>query len=163
MNICKESGGSLRVELSADELHTFQLSYSQLNYQNEKTKRLLKTVLEGAGRMVGFCQKPHRLLIEVFPAPDRGCTLYFTPLEPSPKRYRRTQPCLYRFACCDHLLAALQQIPADHQKEGLRLGEHYFLILQRNTPCLLEFGDRLPATRSALAYLREHGQPLTFR
>lgn len=160
MNIGREADGSLRVELTASELANFELCYERLNYQDEKTRRLLKTVLKNAGAMTGFTQGDRRLLIEVFPTPQKGCTVYFTPFGNRPKRYRQILPRIYRFDSCENLLAALERLSnIDH--ELYQLKEQYWLIVQEKTPCRLkEYGDPLPPCRLRLAYIREHGRRL---
>lgn len=162
MNITRESDGSLRVELSQEELHSFQLSYPRLDYKDAKTRRLLKTLLEGAGAITGFDRHPQKLMIEAFPSPGGGCTLYFTSLGQKRKRYRRVLPCILQLASADALLAALEQI---NQKpvpktELFRLNEQYILIVHADVPPLSEYGDPIPATQLRLAYIREHGHPL---
>ena len=161
MNIQKETDGSLRVELSANELARFDLTYERLNYENDRTRQLLKTVLEGAGAMTGFCHDRHRLLIQVFPAPASGCTVYFTPFGQKQKRYRQKSPCVYSIGSADALLSAWERLN-DTAAQVYRLNGQYIVISScRQTDWLLEYGDRLPAGRLNLAYIREHGERLT--
>lgn len=164
MNIQREADGSLRVELSAGELETFDLNYARLSYQDKNTRQLLHHLFQGASRLTGLDSSPKRMLIEVFPAPRQGCTLYFTPLEKRGKRYRQTAPCVYAFADCDTLLEALNHLNTqpDVQGEVYRLADSFRLIVTHSKGLRLsEYGDRLPATRTHLAYIREHGQRLS--
>lgn len=161
MNIQKETDGSLRVELSAHELARFDLTYERLNYENDRTRQLLKTVLDGAGAMTGFCHHAHRLLIQVFPAPASGCTLYFTPFGQKPKRYRQKLPSVYALWSADGLLAVWHRLK-NAAVQIYRLQEKYMVISADSQLCWLqEYGDCLPVGRSTLAYIREHGERLT--
>ncbi len=162
MNIQKESSNSLRVELSAQELMEFDLSYEQLNYREKKTKNLFRKILEGAEKITGFSYTRSKLLIEVFPAPQRGCTVFFTRLS-SGKRYRQLAPQVFAFPSSESMLSGLETLKATpHVKSELYYWNHrYLLILKEPVPhALSEYGDPLPAGRLTLSCIREHGQML---
>ena len=56
------------------------MTYEQLDYANEPTRRMMEALLRSAGGVTGFDGGKGRLLIEVFPAPEEGCVIYFTRL-----------------------------------------------------------------------------------
>lgn len=150
------------VELTATELQQYHLTYSQLHLQNKKTKSLLQSLLCNAGKMVGFCKGEGKLLIEVYPAPAQGCTIYFTNLPFGGKRYRKISPYVFRFETCEDLLQGVACFREHHpQSEAYRYGEHYLLILH-SAPVhgLKEFAKPLPSSKPFLAHIREHGQLL---
>lgn len=162
MHIEKESPDSFMVELTQGELGSFQLTYQQLTYQNPKTRHLLKFLLNHAGEMVGFYKGEEKLLVEVYPAPLKGCVIYFTKLHPKGKRYRKKTIHIYAFATCEELLqgAALFQTPPP-QSEAYLLGQEYLLILHgKPAHGLTEFATRVTPTKHLLAHIREHGKLL---
>lgn len=162
MNIQKEASGSLKVELSVSELHHFHLTYEQLDYQDKKTKAMLKAILESAGRMTGFDSCQGKMLVEVFPAPGKGCIIYFTKQEQKGKRYRRKLPAVYSFDTAEAMLCGMECLAEtpDIQSELYRLNNRYLLILHEKSTSLVEYGNLQPAGRLQLAYIREHGQLL---
>ncbi len=150
------------VELTAKELLEFKLTYCQLHYENAKTKALINTLLRGAQKMVGFAKPAGKLLIEVYPAPEQGCVIYFTNLHPTGKRYRKITPCIFRFETCEDLLQGVQLFAVPPPKsEAYRYGDRYILILH-SAPAhgLKEFATPLPYSKLLVAHIREHGQVL---
>ena len=82
MKIELDDLGRLKVALSKEDLSRLDLRFEQIKYQDEKVRALLWELMKDAGHLSGFDYKPGgRLLIEVFPAPDFGCLIYFTVLE----------------------------------------------------------------------------------
>lgn len=150
------------VELTAPELQEFHLTYHQLNLQNAKTKYLLQSLICNAGKMVGFRKGEGKLLIEVYPAPRQGCTIYFTNLPYYGRRYRRTSPYIFRFETCEDLLRGAACFGNRHpQSEAYRYGTRYILILHTApTHGLKEFATALPYSKLLVAHIREHGQLL---
>ncbi len=150
------------VELTATELQQYKLTYSQLHLQNQKTKLLFQSLLCNAGKMVGFRRGEGKLLIEVYPAPAQGCTIYFTNLPSQGRRYRRTSPYIFRFETCEDLLQGACCFGNHHPKsEAYRYGDRYILILH-TAPVhgLKEFAQPLPFSKPFLAHIQEHGQLL---
>jgi len=163
MQIQKTAADSLRVELTAGELQEFQLNYQLLNYREEKTQRLIKHILLHAADLTGFSRQNCRLLIEVFPAAEQGCTMYFTRLEQKKKRYRRSSPHIYRFSDVEHLFLAVEQLHAhpSAKSELYLLQNRHILILHHPVKLpLAEYGESIPAKKTTLAYIREHGKLL---
>ncbi|MBR6549438.1 MAG: adaptor protein MecA [Clostridia bacterium] len=162
MQIQKEAPDSLRVELTAEELQSFGLTYQLLHYQDAKSKELLTTVLKNAAALTEFSHQNCRLLIEVFPAPLQGCTLYFTRLEQKTKRYQALPPHVYRFADAEHMFMAIEQLNKSIKSELYSLQDRYILVLHHPPKhSLLEYGEQLVAGKTSLAYIREHGKLLS--
>lgn len=164
MYIHREHSGSLKVELTAQELQQFHLTYEQLNYEDKRTKAMLKNILDGAAQITGFENGSGKLLIEVFPAPQNGCTVYFTRLAGAAKRYRQKMPKIYTFESCEALMSAIETLPApsgNTPSELYELEGRYILILHETAKTrLLEYATASNGTRFNLAYIREHGRLL---
>ena len=82
------SEDKVQVILSVAELRRYNLTFSELSYDNPVAKKAISMILMKAGRMCGFSPGRGRLLIEVFPMRDGGCCIFFTRLRPRTKRYR---------------------------------------------------------------------------
>ncbi len=162
MHFQKEADGSLRVELTHSDLARFDLCYESLHYNNPKTRPLFSALLCGAKETLGFSTAGEQLLIEAFPAPAQGCTLYFTALGPKRRRFKQKLPCVYVFSACDSLLDALAQLQQRKSSfEVYSLAQKYFLLAPHGMDRLLrEYGDRQTVNRSLLAHIREHGRLL---
>ena len=146
-------------ELSAPELQSFHLTYGQLNLQNGKTQCLLQSLLSTAGKMVGFQKGKGKLLVEVYPAPEQGCTIYFTALTPVSKRYRKLPPKVYQFETCEDLLQGAACF-GNHApvSEAYRYKNGYLLIVHNaSAHGITEFAKSLPFSSAFLAHVREHG------
>lgn len=137
---------------------------------------MMAALLRSAREVLGFDPGAGRLLIEVFPAPGEGCTVFFTKLSESgepPQRFRLRhavgkRPTVFCFDDSGSLLDAIhclstsRQIPGESSLYALAGGYRLILFLkeeqQRSTRLLLqEYGREMPAGRTDLAYLREHG------
>ena len=117
MTIEMSSNDTLKVILDRNDMRRLNITFEELDYENQATRSILKELLTDAGRLAGFSSKCTRMLIEVFPAPDGGCLLYFTKLSASRqtlssvsglKIKKEASPAvqqhIFEFACCDDLL-----------------------------------------------------------
>lgn len=178
MNILLEQEGRLKIALSREDLQRFDMTYEQLDYANESTRRMIETLLRSATDVTGFDGGKGRLLIEVFPAPGEGCVMYFTRLSEAAEntgaqRFRlrhgaKRQPAVFRFADSGSLLDAIGSLhgagetPTDSSLYTLAGDYRLILFLkeeqQRSARLLLqEYGREMQVTRAAMAYIREHG------
>ena len=177
MNILLEETGRLKITLECEEMKRFDITYEQMDYSNDKTRRVLWTLLKSAGSMTGFDAEKGRLLIEVFPAPEDGCVIYYTRLdsqgEPARLKLRRAdcRPFIYRFTDSDSMLRAMEQLaPYGAQLQESYLyetdGSYRLVLYPEDMRCewmrevLGEFGQELANNRVAEAYVKEHGQQL---
>ena len=72
MNILLEQEGRLKITLNREDLLRFDMTYEQLDYANEPTRRMMEALLRSAGGVTGFDGGKGRLLIEVFPPRRRA-------------------------------------------------------------------------------------------
>ena len=121
----------------------FGLTYEQIDYQNQKTKDMLKDILYGAKQLTGFSSNGCKLLIEVFPAPMGGCIVYFSNTINTAQNLKRLKikhksfsPQVYKFENSDDLLAAMNavhDIRDEHLQSELYLHEKkYYLVIWAN-------------------------------
>ena len=55
MRFVPQKKGRLKVILSPQDMDSFGVTYSQMDYSDLKTRRILAGVLESARRQTGFC------------------------------------------------------------------------------------------------------------
>ena len=110
-----EEENRLKITLDSADLTRFGLTYDTIDYEDQKTKDMLNDLLMGAEKMVGFSLNKQKLIIEVFPAPEDGCIIYFTLTESTDvKRVRlknnRGKPKVFEFSSSENMLCALNKL-----------------------------------------------------
>ena len=171
MNITVQTG-SLRLEMSQDEMQRHGVSYAELDRDSDKSKSFLSRIYSLGRCAAGFSAVGDRLMIEVFPAPDGGCIIYFTPEgairqeETSKLRLRKSKKPrkIYLFDRLSPLLDAIKtlgtqggtdrQPPALFEKDG-----RYYLAAepaQDTERILSEYGGMRLKTREET--LTEHAR-----
>ncbi|MBO5798034.1 MAG: adaptor protein MecA [Clostridia bacterium] len=154
--------GCLSLILSEEELARLGLSFEELDQQNPKTRRMLRTLLQLARRRTGFAPKG-ALLVEALPL-EGGCLLLVSPKDPILPA--AASPTVFWVADGDALLQIAAGGPLTHPLgEGSSLyrgQEGFWLILYggATAPVLLECGQELADGATAAAYAAEHGEPL---
>lgn len=180
MTIQTEEPGRLKVSLTGADLSELHITYAQLDYDNAKTREVLRRLMGYASDETGVELTPGRLLIEVFPAPEEGCVIYFTQLEETPARSRlrlkrqprHTLPDVYEFNNSGDMLSAIEQLykhnPERELKSSLYLldGKYRLIVYteQEDTyfsALLKEFSDASYHSSTDEAYTREHGKRLS--
>lgn len=68
----------LKIILSCDDMMSFDITSTELDYSSEKTRKALMHILEKAKSETGFDADDERLYIEVFPSLDGGCEIFLT-------------------------------------------------------------------------------------
>ncbi|MGN1081575.1 MAG: adaptor protein MecA, partial [Acutalibacteraceae bacterium] len=79
MNITVEENERIKIILSAEELEKNEISFAELDYDNEKSRAFLQKLFFCSKSVTNFCKKGKNLEIEIFPAAKNGCIVYFTP------------------------------------------------------------------------------------
>lgn len=80
MEIIMISDSKIKVMLSADDLKSFDLDTSSLDYSNTETKRMFWEILGRAKRSIGFDTDGHRVLVQLYPSRCGGCEMFVTRL-----------------------------------------------------------------------------------
>lgn len=180
MNIEITPPAQLKVTLSGAELAESGLSYNDLDYKNEDSKRFLWSLIQRA-RGNGFDRSAFsKMIIEVFPAPDGGCVIYFTCTAEAGRsgaklRLHRTESRteIFSFADSDDLIDAVRAVGSMYPEKAARLsstlyltdGGYRLLVSGRGgigeiSLVLGEYGKRCGSDSAAAAYLSEHGKIL---
>lgn len=178
-----QKNGKLKVTLAPRDMASLGITYEQMDYSDPQTRSILTRLLEAARKRSGFsCPDNARLLIELFPTLEGGCSILFTVLEQRAK-VNPTAQAEQTFAFAFPSLDPLGQAAAKLERQNslpdsygcrcslYRLGEEYRLLCQlrhpadpdqqREHPCLRELLRRgRQAGRGALAaaYCDEHGE-----
>lgn len=166
MNIFFESPQRLKIELSGTDLSELGITYDELDYSKERTRNVVHELLHRIGAENEF-DPSDKMLIEIFPRADDGCTMYFTSMHQSSlavrRRHSRSEVSVWEFAGADELMDALNcygNISAI--KYGLyELNGRYRLILNERPEgklgaLLNEFATKCGQRNEAL-YTVEHG------
>ncbi len=80
MKIYLLSNEKLKIHISRSDLEQMHMLYADINYEKEQTKEFLTAALNRANTETGFRTDNSRLLIETFPAFDKGVNIYITKL-----------------------------------------------------------------------------------
>ena len=169
-----EEENRLKITLDSADLTRFGLTYDTIDYEDQKTKDMLNDLLMGAEKMVGFSLNKQKLIIEVFPAPEDGCIIYFTLTESTDvKRVRlknnRGKPKVFEFSSSENMLCALNKLSKSNlifkKSELYELNGKYRLVVwERGNlagSILREYGEEINIPCLAAAFVSEHGKLLS--
>lgn len=167
MNIFFESPQRLKIELSGTDLSELGITYDELDYKSERTRSVVHELLHRIGAENEF-DPSGKMIIEIFPRGDDGCTMYFTSVRESAlavKRRRLHDVSVWEFDSADSLISAMDYFKSINRKLKSSLYLHsgkYRLILNErpNEACamaLSEFSHRI-GERYAALFTAEHGK-----
>lgn len=175
MRIELEEAGRVKITLNPDDMKNYDITFSELDYNQIDTKRIIWQLLLKARNQTGFEFSSGNLLVEAFPASSGGCVLYFTNIlyGSQMKRIKIKKSCfgpyVFRFESAEEMLTAVSRLGEAmgfaFMKSALyEAGEHYFLALypvtrlEEEARILLgEYGDFFCEGAPALAFIEEHG------
>ena len=169
----------IKITLTKLDMDSFEVTYDELDYQNNKTRDIIEDLLLHANLVTGFSTASGKLFVEVFPTDDAGCIFYISSLDRKPqsnsaegKRGEYPEPVIYRFAELDSLLRAAPILFKrwGHRiyKSSLYLLEGKYLLLlypllaaeQHMVGFLKEYAEFFGKGELRAAFLSEHAQPL---
>jgi negative regulator of genetic competence, sporulation and motility len=178
MDMIRISENKLKVMLTWEDMKTYDIDCDTIDYEDTRTRRALRSILEEANRKIGFDTVRDRVFIQVYPSRCGGCELFVTRLAlfgveegmNSTQKYKATTRrgstvAIYEFSSLSPLLSACGHLRCggdsavfcDEDKRG-----SYFLLLfgadevmSRAEAVCGEYGGvrRQP---SAYAYIKEH-------
>lgn len=76
----------LKVTFTKKDLQDLNITYDDINYDNDITKKIMVNILSKAKIATGFDTNNKLLLIEVFPDNDDGCIIYFSLLQDTDRK-----------------------------------------------------------------------------
>ena len=178
MHIIFDSPKQFKIELDRDDLSALDITYQQMDYNDGHTREVLQGLLKRIGLPGGFHGESGRVLIEVFPRANDGCTVQFTSLEAAPSTAIRMkkvkgETAVFEFDGINELIDGLRaakeafsgtEMP--REIEIYELMEKYRAIIfidreERRLPHILgEFARRLKKPTLAAAYTVEHGKKM---
>ncbi|MBO5797348.1 MAG: hypothetical protein J6R77_03260, partial [Clostridia bacterium] len=136
--------------------------FEELDQQNPKTRRMLRTLLQLARRKAGYAPKG-ALLVEALPL-EGGCLLLVSPK--APPLPVASSPTVFWVAEADALLQIAAAAPIAHplgESSSLYRGRGGFWLIVyggATAPVLFECGQALADGAIAAAYAAEHVEPL---
>lgn len=146
------SKNGLEVTLSREEMTALDITYEKLDYANTETRRMLWTVLDEAGSVLGCSfDLSGKIRIEARPDGEGGCILDFTlqadPTVPVQKPKKPRTAVLFETDSADDLLAAVQHLSESINADLYMLDGTFRLLwhtdtrtLPRLSAVLTEFG-----------------------
>lgn len=165
----------VHIELTREELKAESLSYGEIDYQRPETRRWLRTLLETARREAGFKAQTHAV-VEVWPAPDGGCTVDISSCEREPRRWKVKRhaacPVMYGFEDVNTLIESSLVLfrRASHRihRSGLyRINKRWILVLypldvvENITLSIMdEYAPRCGEGALSAAWVYEHAEPV---
>ncbi|MEE1127646.1 MAG: adaptor protein MecA [Acutalibacteraceae bacterium] len=176
MHIYFESERRFKVELDAADLRELDITYNQMDYQDEHTREVLQGLLKKIGVPGGFESTTGRIMIEVFPKSGDGCVVQYTSIDDNGRnvvKMRRVAPppTFYEFLSVDDMLAATELIKNEDETplELYLVGEKYRLVAyierdeRRVRRIMSEFAETVGKGAVAAAFTAEHGEKIAFR
>jgi len=76
----------LKVVLTSQDLKDLNITYEEINYDSQNTKKVIMYILMQAKTITGFDSSGKLLLIEIFPEENDGCIIYFSSIKNNEKR-----------------------------------------------------------------------------
>lgn len=171
MKIDLLENGCLKILLTEEDLRDFNLTFEDMDYNNEITRSALHQLLDTARRETGF-DSSGSLIIEALPV-DGGCMLLLTPT--GGKRHVRMKrvvgPYIFELDDADTVLRLARSVgentPPMFGSSLYRFDKRYRLVLYPGAPLTREMGNLLgefarPAGEGdvAAAYTAEHGESI---
>lgn len=101
----------LKVSLTKEDLIKLEIDYKSIDYSNNNTREMLVEILEKGCIETEFNPRNNKLYIEVFPAQDDGCVIYYTRLQGMELFGRSTfasrpVPVIFSFECAETVIEA---------------------------------------------------------
>lgn len=169
---------TVRILLTAEDMEHLDLTYDEMDYSNNITKRAVYLILQQIKAQTSLMLDEHRLFIEAFPDSNGGCILYLNLIEkntgprPQRERYSFDTPMVFGFETLDILTAVCNRLVREFShlivKTELYLYEREYRLLlytyckmeERILHLLREYGTYLGKGSVLCAFTKEHARPL---
>ena len=178
MHIIFDSPKQFKIELDRNDLTALDITYQQMDYNDSHTREVLQGLIKRIGVPGGFDGMSGRVLIEVFPRANEGCTVQFTSLEAAHSslirmKKVRGETAVFEFDGENDLIDGMTAIKDGFLAEKRHIEielyefmEKYRAIVfiereEKRLPHILdEFARRLKKPHLSAAYTVEHGKRL---
>ena len=80
MDWIRISDSEIKIMLTQEELWEYELTVEELDYAQEDTRRMFRSVLHRVERMTDFHTEGYRILVQLYGSRDGGCELFVTRL-----------------------------------------------------------------------------------
>ncbi len=168
----KISGDRLKILLTGEDMQRFAITYDQLDYADEQTRKVILQLLEMARMETGFELGNTKLFIEAYPYEQEGCVIYFTGLEEHHQQPSHSKSIyhamIFEFDQADTLIEGAIRLFAQyshriyksalyHWKKKFYLIVYPFDSIDSPTITMLgEYGKKYGEGEISAAYIREH-------
>jgi len=177
MKINSPAEDRIIVDLTEQDMHDLDITYENMDYSTIETRRVIWTVLDEAGKVLGRELDPsRRMIIEAMPKSEGGCTLYFTILDCRKRAFpqkqllkKQSESLICEFESLDALFNAAECFLHSGNTAESSLYENngkYRLILANSEDmrklkqCFSEFGKVISCERLACGFTKEHWRSL---
>lgn len=170
MHIYFESPQRLKIELDKNDLSDLNITYDELDYNKTKTRYVINELLTRIGAQNDFDTHSSRMIVEVFPASNGGCIIYFTAVKsPSVTGLKRAEnePSVWAVHSADDLLSVAERLSKHSLKKPISLhllNNRYRLTINDASKIdeliLSEYASKI-GTSAAAIYTNEHGKLLS--
>ena len=168
----------LKIVLSPQDMQELSITFEALDYANDQTKALILGLLTSAKLSTGFDPTDRKLLIEAYPEPAGGCTIYITALKKPPgaggtaHKNEITDPAVFGFRDVDILIQATTKLFSQfcqriYKSSLYRMNGEYRLIIypldrvdSLTVSFLSEYGRLIGNGYLLASYIEEHGDPI---
>ena len=169
----------LKVTLSAEECREYGIDTEKTNFDGAYIRRVIRQILASAEQECGFSTGADKILVQLYPLPDRSCELLVTRLLNISRRDRAVlsssdglsliedKRATYRFESWEYLCRAVRAAYRAGAVSDLYrddLGRYYISLTESLTDGIsefevfVEFGERLSAL--PIGVLSEYGTRL---
>ena len=172
----KIAGDRLKVLLTGEDMQRLAITYDQLDYADDQTRKVILELLELARTETGFDLGDARLFVEAYPYQEEGCVIYFTTLSPGDGGLRIKKPIynsiVFEFDQVDPLIDGAVRLFSQYSHRIYKSSLYYwrkrfYLILSpfdrtdsRTTSFLSEYGRKYGEGEICAAFIREHGSAI---
>ena len=170
MKINSDSDNKITVDLTKQDMAELDITYEDMDYSTIETRRVIWTLLDEAGKVLGKELDPtRRMIIEAIPKIEGGCLLNFTLLDCGRKAYpqkqllkKQSESLICEFSSLDELYRAAECCKITAESSLFENGGKYRLILSgfgdaREIKLYFsEFSRIISAERMSLEHTREH-------
>lgn len=177
MKINSPAEDKIIVDLTKQDMLELDITYEEMDYSTIETRRVIWTLLDEAGKILGRELDPsRRMIIEAMPKSEGGCVLSFTILD-GRKRYlpkkqllkKQSENLLCEFDGTDSLLSAVESLKPFGLRPKSSLYENkgaYRLIISGTDEIpqikniFSEFGKAESCDPLACCFTKEHWREL---